>query len=81
MFNISLYLEKFQSIKNPSVLKREIITALQSATGQIFNEREVNFNNGVVTVETDSLLRSEIYQKRSQLIERLAATCNVSDIR
>jgi hypothetical protein len=81
MFNISLYLEKFQAIKDPSVFKREIIAALKDTTGEIFNENEIRLNKGVVTVGTHSILRSEIYQKRSELLERLSSSCKITDIR
>lgn len=81
MFNISLYLEKFQSIKDPKIFKREMIDKLNQITGYELTEKEVKFRKGVVTIESNAALRSEIYQKRSELIEKLSSTFPITDIR
>jgi hypothetical protein len=82
MFNISFYLERFQAIKDPKIFKREILNALNESTGCLLSDSDVKYQKGVVTVETHSILRSEIYQKRAELIEKLSSSSFIiSDIR
>ncbi len=81
MFNISFYLEKFQAIKDPKIFKREIVAALNLATGHAPTDKEVSYKKGIVTIESNSHLRSEIFQKRAELIEKLSPTLQIVDIR
>lgn len=80
MFNISFYLERFKVIKDPKILKREIIDAFTQVTGYALKDNEISFKKGVVRVESNSLIRSEIYQKRALLIQKLSSH-QVIDIR
>ena len=81
MFNVSIYLEKFRAIKDPRIFKREIVDTLNKITGNLLSEKEISYKKGVVMVEADSMMRSEIFQKKAELVEKLSGSFTVSDIR
>jgi len=80
MFNISLYLEKYKEIKDPLETKRTVIATFRDVTGIVFKEEHIFLKNGVITLSTDSIQRSEIFQKKEELLEKFK-TLSLVDIR
>lgn len=71
MFNISLYLEKFKDIQDPSVIKGTIKAIIEQETGTPLEGSSLSFEKNIITLRADAYMRAEIFMKREIILEKL----------
>lgn len=70
MNNIGGFFDKFKNLALLEMRKREkIIEAIWKSTGHKIEARDISIRDGVVNIKTSAMLKSEIFLKKTKILE------------
>lgn len=73
MFNIAQLLEKFKSIKDPSIEKEKIAEVVAQLTGLQIKKEDISVKNQVVFVKIAPTAKMAVFLKKAQIIAQIKA--------
>lgn len=72
MQDISKFFSKFNNIAVKEIRKRELICEIFfKVIKQKIDIKDISIKNGILNIKCDQIMKSEIYMKKSQLLEKI----------
>jgi Cu/Ag efflux protein CusF len=84
MFNIALYLKKFENLGlGERLLKEAIRTSVKEVMKFDLDAKDISLKNGEVTFKVSPAMKNAIYMKKATILKRMEENGveNVGDIR
>ncbi|HEY4493529.1 MAG TPA: hypothetical protein VJB98_02830 [Candidatus Paceibacterota bacterium] len=71
------FLKRFLQVeKDTSHLAQKVISIIQSEIGADIKPEQVSFRNGTITISAPSIVKSEIYLKKEEILKLLQKEIN-----